>query len=205
MINSVWNVTTHTLLIQSYDKIKCHLLFSAWAREDIAKYQVWVFQRVGDRYNGTALFKHLSQHSPSILPFPLPLPSVPYYISPLSLPSIFSRHTHTHTAPFSSHSILTKPNWSFFTVPAACWDGSSVFVGGVSVCSGCSAWALVRPMAAPLGRHGTLLLWSSVAEAPLLRAGAPAVCNASTVVGGARLARLTDLTTEPRLSLPPPL
>lgn len=57
-------------------------------------------------------------------------------------------------------------------------------------------------MAAPLGRHCTLLLWSSVAEAPLLSAGAPAVCNASTVVGGARLTRLTDLTTEPR---PPPL
>lgn len=116
-----------------------------------------------------------------------------------------SSHTRTHMHPFCSNPSSLKPYWSFFTVPAACWDGSSVFVGGVSVCSGCSAGALVRPMAAPLGRHCTLLLWRSVAEAPLLRAGAPAVCNASTVVGGARLARLTALTTEPRLSLPPPL
>lgn len=43
----------------------------------------------------------------------------------------------------------------------------------------------------------------SVAEAPLLRAGAPAVCNASTEVGGTEPARLTELATEPRLSLHP--
>lgn len=146
-------------------------------------------------------------HSTPPPSFPSPCLSPLYPIASLlshSLPFLLLTHTHTH-APFCSNPSSLKPCWSFFTVPAAWWDGSSVFGGGVSVCSGCSAGALVRPMAAPLGRHCTLLLWRSVAEAPLLRAGAPAVCNASTVVGGARLARLTALTTEPRLSLPPPL
>lgn len=58
-------------------------------------------------------------------------------------------------------------------------------------------------MAAPLGRHGTLLLRSSVAEAPLLSAAAPAVCDASAVVGGARPTSPAEPRTEPRLSLPP--
>lgn len=40
--------------------------------------------------------RHLSQHSPYVVPFPLPLPSVPYYIS-ASLP--FSLLTHTPPFP----------------------------------------------------------------------------------------------------------
>lgn len=44
----------------------------------------------------------------------------------------------SHTAPFSSHSIFAILS-SSFTVPVVCWDDSSVFVGEVSVCSGCSA------------------------------------------------------------------
>lgn len=60
-------------------------------------------------------------------------------------------------------------------------------------------------MAAPLGRQGTLLPWCSVAEAPLLRAPEAAVSYASTEAGGARVARLTYLTTGLRLSPPPPL
>lgn len=42
---------------------------------------------------------------PPVLPFPLPLPSVPYYISSLSLPPIFCLHTHTHTHHLFSHNL----------------------------------------------------------------------------------------------------
>lgn len=169
-----------------------------------------VAQRAGDRYKGTALFKHLTQHPPPSFPSPClsplyPTASLLSHSLPFSLHTPPHTHTHTHTPASCSNPIFqTTLLFLFFTVPAACWGGSSIFVGEVSVCSGCSAGAPVRPTAAPLGRHCTLLLWRSVAEAPLLRAGAPAVCNASTVVGGAKLARLTALTTEPRLSLPPP-
>lgn len=84
-------------------------------------------------------------------------------LPPFHFPSSLSlKHTHT---PFPHSPFLQKPSWSSCTVPAVCWDDSSVSVGEVSVCSGCSAWAPVRPMAAPLGRHtarccrGALLPW----------------------------------------------
>lgn len=88
----------------------------------------------------------------------------PHFLFLLLLLSSSLPQTHTHT-PFSHSPFLQKPPWFSCTVPAVCWDDSSVSVGEVSVCSGCSAWAPVRPMAAPLGRHtarccrGALLPW----------------------------------------------
>lgn len=126
--------------------------------------------------------------SPCLSPlYPLPSsPSLPFF-SPLSL-------THTNhfiPNPSDSHTHYLR---SAGTVVQFLPVGSRSALGVVPE-SWSAQWQLHWGDTARCCR-------GSVAEARLLRA--PAVCNASTVVGGTRLARLTDLTTEPRLSLPPP-
>lgn len=98
MISSVENGDDHTHSAFWHHPLKKWntTSFFQWEHEKTDKYQVWVLQTSGDRYNGTALFKQGPGifYSTPPLSFPSPCLSPLYPITSHSLPSIFSPHTY---------------------------------------------------------------------------------------------------------------